>query len=235
MPRIRKLIASRMTESLRLTAQLTAVQEVDVTALAELRGRAKVAYREKENGSLTFLPFFARALARAAVEFPDFNASISASGSEIVYHSSVSLGVAVDTPRGLVVPVISEADQRTVPQLAQAIADVAARVRSNKIGTEELSGSTITISNIGAAGTLTDTPILNYPEVAILGTGAVVKRPRVIVDTDGTETIAIRSVCSLPLTYDHRLVDGADAGRFLTSIRTFLEAADFEDELSDYL
>ncbi|MBY4039187.1 2-oxo acid dehydrogenase subunit E2 [Rhodococcus fascians] len=235
LPRVRKLIAHRMTESLRLTAQLTAVQEADMSEVAALRARAKEAFRAQEGGSLTFLPFFARALAAAAVEFPDFNASISESGNEVVYHSAVHLGIAVDTPRGLMVPVIRNAEQQTVPELARSIADVAGRVRNNKIGPDELSGSTITLSNIGAAGTLTDTPIINYPEVAILGTGAVVRRPRVVTDADGGETIAIRSVASLPLTYDHRLVDGADAGRFLGSIRKMLEAADFEKELADLL
>lgn len=232
--RMRQLIASRMTESLRSTAQLTAVQEVDVTDIADLRTGAKEQFRARHGLSLTFLPFFARALVEASQQFPQFNATILEEGKQVRYHDSVHLGVAVDTPRGLIVPVIRNAENLSVVELSLAIGDLAQRVRTNQIGPDELTGSTITLSNIGAAGTLTDTPILNYPEVAILGTGAVVRRPRVVVDQQGVESVAIRSVASLPLTYDHRLVDGADAGRFLTAIRQRLELADFSADLSEY-
>ena len=222
-----------MSESLRETAQLTAVQEVDVTAIAKVRARVKDSFKQREGISLTYLPFFARALVEASVEFPQFNASLDLENNQIEYHASVHLGVAVDTPRGLMVPVIRNAEDMTVPELARAIADIAHRVRSGTIGPDELTGSTISLSNIGGAGSLTDTPILNFPEVAILGTGAVVRRPWVVAGADEEETIAVRSVCSLPLTYDHRLIDGADAGRFLTAIRRRLENTEFAD-LSEY-
>lgn len=231
--RMRRIIAARMTESLRTAAQLTAVQEVDVTGVSELRDRVKARFREVEGIPLSYLPFFIRALTEACREFPQFNASVDESGTLVTYHSRVQLGVAVDTPRGLVVPVLHDADEMTIPEIARGIADLAGRVRAGKAGPDELSGSTITLSNIGGAGSLTDTPILNYPEVAILGTGAVVRRPRVIADQGG-EAIVVRSVCSLPLTYDHRLIDGADAGRFLGAVRTRLEAADFASELAAY-
>lgn len=232
--RMRKVIAGRMLESLRVSAQLTAVQEADVTTLAEVRNRTKVNFAAAEGISLTYQPFIAKALIRTLLEFPQFNASIDPEGTSVTYHAGVHLGVAVDTPRGLVVPVVRDADAMTVPELARSIADLADRVRNNKIGPDELSGSTFTISNIGSAGSLTDTPIINQPEVAILGTGAIVRMPRVIVDASGAEQIAVRSVCSLPLTYDHRLVDGADAGRFLTALRRRLAEVEFADELASY-
>lgn len=234
LPRMRKLIASRMVESLQLAAQLTAVQEVDVTEVVALRSRVKGRFLEQEGIGLTYLPFFALALVEAAREHPQFNASIDTEAGQITYHDGVHLGVAVDTPRGLVVPVVRDAHQQTLPELARSIADVADRVRSGRIGPDELTGSTITLSNIGGAGSLTDTPILNYPEVAILGTGAIVRRPRVVTAPEGAEVVAIRSVCSLPLTYDHRLIDGADAGRFLSTMRQRLEAADFCGQLAAY-
>lgn len=224
-----------MTESLQNTAQLTAVQEADLTDLATLRNRAKDEFRAREGCSLTYLAFFARALVGAARDYPQFNASIDIADNEIVYHPEVDLGLAVDTPRGLVVPVIRSAQDKSTPELARAIADVAERVRSGKAGPDELSGSTITLSNIGSSGSLTDTPILNYPEVAILGTGAIVRRPRVIDGPDGDESMVVRSVCSLPLTYDHRLLDGADAGRFLSAVRERLKADAFAEELRQYI
>lgn len=230
---MRRIIASRMTESLRVAAQLTAVQEVDVSAVSELRNRVKGSFKEAEGISLTFLPFFARALSEACEAFPQFNASLNAEGTEVTYHEGVHLGIAVDTPRGLVVPVLRDTQEMAVPQIARGIAELAARVRGGLAGPDELTGSTITLSNIGGAGSLTDTPILNFPEVAILGTGAVVRRPRVVNDGEG-ETIAVRSVCSLPLTYDHRLIDGAEAGRFIGAVRARLEAAEFEAELAAY-
>lgn len=232
--RMRKIIASRMTESLQKTAQLTTVQEVDVTAISELRDQVKEQFRATEGVSLSYLPFFVRALAEACQEFPRFNASIDEAGTHVTYHSGVHLGIAVDTPRGLVVPVLRDAQDMTIVEIAHGIASLADRVRRDQAGPDELSGSTITLSNIGSAGSLTDTPIINYPEVAILGTGAVIRRPRVIADGNGIESIAIRSVCSLPLTYDHRLIDGADAGRFLSSIRKRLETEPFAVELAAY-
>lgn len=232
--RIRKIIAARMTESLRNTAQLTAVQEVDVTAISGLRDRVKGNFRQAEGVSLSYLPFFVRALVEASEAFPQFNASIDETGSHVTYHSGVHVGIAVDTPRGLVVPVLRDAQTMKIPEIARGIAELANRVRQDLAGPDELSGSTITLSNIGGAGSLTDTPIINYPEVAILGTGAVVRRPRVVEDGAGGESLDIRSVCSLPLTYDHRLIDGADAGRFLSAIRLHLEAGDFAAELAAY-
>lgn len=234
LPRMRRIIAARMTESLRTAAQLTAVQEVDVTAVAELRNRVKKTFLEVEGISLTYLPFFVRALIEAAQAFPQFNASIDAAETQVSYHAGVHVGIAVDTPRGLVVPVLRDAQRMRIPDIARGIADAAGRVRDGLAGPDELTGSTITLTNIGGAGSLTDTPILNYPEVAILGTGAVVRRPRAVATSDGGETVAVRSVCSLPLTYDHRLIDGADAGRFLAAIRRRLESADFAAELAEY-
>lgn len=233
--RMRRLIASRMMESLHSSAQLTAMQEVDVTEVARLRNSVKSEFKARHGASLTFLPFFARAMVEAAQEYPEFNATIIDGGAKVQYHDAVHLGVAVDTPRGLIVPVVRNAESMSVVDISRAIADLAERVRNSQIGPDDLTGSTITISNIGAAGTLTDTPILNYPEVAILGTGAVVRRPRVVVDGEGTESVEIRSVAALPLTYDHRLVDGADAGRFLSAIRTRIEGADFAADVADYL
>ncbi|MDK1361091.1 2-oxo acid dehydrogenase subunit E2 [Arthrobacter sp. zg-Y1219] len=234
LPRMRRIIASRMTESLRIAAQLTAVQEADVTAVAELRNRVKGSFLEVEGAPLSYLPFFIRALVEAGQEFPRFNASIDETGTQVTYHAGVHVGIAVDTPRGLVVPVLRDAQAMSIPEIARGVAALAGRVREGLAGPDELTGSTITLSNIAGAGTLTDTPIINYPEVAILGTGAVVRRPRVVAADDGTESILIRSVCSLPLTYDHRLIDGADAGRFLAAIRRRLEAADFTADLAAY-
>lgn len=232
--RLRKVIARRMRDSLLVSAQLTAVQEADLTRIAELRERVKTSFRRREGISLTYLPFIARATIATLKEFPQFNASIDEGVGEVTYHPAVHLGIAVDIPGGLVVPVIRDADELTVPELARRIADVASRVRDNTIGPEELSGSTFTLTNIGSAGSLFDTPIINQPEVAILGTGAVRREPKVVPAVDGGEVIAIRSVCFLPLTYDHRLIDGADAGRFLTALRGRLENGDFTAELADY-
>ncbi|WP_201265151.1 2-oxo acid dehydrogenase subunit E2 [Rhodococcus sp. P1Y] len=235
MPRIRRIIAQRMTESLTSTAQLTAVQEADVTELGLLRDRVKVAFRQREGAALTYLSFFCRALVRAAQDIPEFNASIDGDGKTVTYHGAVHLGVAVDTPAGLMVPVLRNAEALSLAEIARGIADVALRVRAGTASPEELSGSTLTISNIGGAGSLSDTPIINYPEVAILGTGAVVRRPRVLVRADGIEEIVVRSVCALPITYDHRLIDGAAAGRFLTAVRGHLSVEAFEGELAAYL
>lgn len=234
LPRIRKVIARRMTESLHKTAQLTAVQEADVTDIVELRARVKGTFRDREGIALTYLPFFCRALVDACRIHPEFNASIDEEEKYVSYHGTVDLGVAVDTPNGLMVPVIRDAAELSVIEIAHAIADLAERVRAGRLGSEDLSGSTITVSNIGGAGSLTDTPILNYPEVAILGTGAIVRRARVVTGDRG-EDLTIRSVASLPITYDHRLIDGAAAGRFLTTVRERLAASNFVDDLEPYM
>ena len=227
LPRLRQVIAQRMTESLQVSAQLTTVQEVDVTRIARLRARVKADFERREGVKLTFLPFFAKAAIEALKQYPALNASIDVEKKEIVYHGNVHLAIAVDTPRGLLVPVIKNAEDLNIAGLAKRIADVAARTRDAKIGPDELSGGTFTITNIGSVGALFDTPIINQPQVAILGTGAIAKQPKVIDSPEG-EVIAIRSVCYLPLTYDHRLVDGADAGRFVSAVRARLESGEFE-------
>jgi len=231
MPRLRQVIAQRMTESLHVSAQLTTVQKVDVTRIARLRAAAKAEFERREGVKLTYLPFYAKATVEALKAFPQLNASINTESREVTYHGGVHLAVAVDTPRGLLVPVIKNAEDLNIAGLAKRIADVAARTRNSTIGPNELSGGTFTITNIGSAGALFDTPIINQPQVAILGTGAIVKEPAVITGPDGEDVIAIRSVCYLPLTYDHRLVDGADAGRFVSAIKARLEEGAFETEL----
>jgi pyruvate dehydrogenase E2 component (dihydrolipoamide acetyltransferase) len=231
MPRLRQVIAQRMTESLRTSAQLTTVQEVDVTRIARLRARAKAEFERREGVKLTYLPFFAKATVEALKQYPQLNASIDEEGKQVIYHGAVHLAIAVDTPRGLLVPVIPNADELNIAGLARHIADLAARTRDNKVGPNELSGGTFTITNIGSAGALFDTPIINQPQVAILGTGAITKEAKVIRGADGEDVIAIRSVCFLPLTYDHRLVDGADAGRFVSAVRQRLEEAAFDADL----
>jgi len=231
LPRLRQVIAQRMTESLRVSAQLTTVQQVDVTRIAGLRARAKAEFERREGVKLTYLPFFAKATVEALKQFPQVNASINEESREVTYHGAVHLAIAVDTPRGLLVPVIKGAEDLNLAGLARRIADVAARSRDSKIGPDELSGGTFTITNIGSVGALFDTPIINQPQVGILGTGAITKQPIVVTGPDGADAIAIRSVCYLPLTYDHRLVDGADAGRFVSAIRTRLEEGAFEADL----
>jgi len=231
MPRLRQVIAQRMSESLRVSAQLTTVQEVDVTRVAHLRARAKVEFERREGVKLTYLPFFVKATIEALKAFPQVNASIDEESREVTYHGTVHLAVAVDTPRGLLVPVIRGAEDLNIAGIARRIADVAARTRDNKISPDELSGGTFTITNIGSAGALFDTPIINQPQVGILGTGVITKRPVVVTGPDGDDVIAVRSMCFLPLTYDHRLVDGADAGRFLSAIKARLEEGAFEADL----
>jgi 2-oxoglutarate dehydrogenase E2 component (dihydrolipoamide succinyltransferase) len=231
MPRLRQVIAQRMIESLRVSAQLTTVQQVDVTRIARLRARAKADFERREGVKLTYLPFFAKATVEALKQYPQVNASIDDGGKEVTYHGAVHLGIAVDTPRGLLVPVIPNADELNIAGLARHIADLAARTRNNKVGPNELQGGTFTITNIGSSGALFDTPIINQPQVAILGTGAITKEPRVVAGADGEDVVAVRSVCYLPLTYDHRLIDGADAGRFVTAIRERLEEGAFEADL----
>ena len=231
MSRLRKVIAERMVESLQTTAQLTSVVEVDVTRVAALRDRAKNDFLAREGVKLTFLPFFARAALEALKQFPVVNATMDQAAGTITYYDGEHLGIAVDTERGLLVPVIHSAGDLNLPALAKQITDIAGRTRDNKVSPDELSGGTFTLTNTGSRGALFDTPILNLPQSAILGTGTVVKRPMVITDEYGSESIAIRSMVYLSLTYDHRLVDGADAARFLVAIKTRLETGDFESEL----
>jgi pyruvate dehydrogenase E2 component (dihydrolipoamide acetyltransferase) len=220
-----------MVESLQVSAQLTTVVEVDVTRIAVLRNRLKNDFVAREGVKLTFLPFFARAAVEALKQFPSLNASMDVEAGTITYYDAEHLGIAVDTDRGLLVPVIKDAGDLNVPGLAKQISDLAARTRDNKVAPDELSGGTFTLTNTGSRGALFDTPIINQPQVAILGTGAVVKRPMVVVGEYGSESIAVRSMVYLALTYDHRLVDGADAARFLVAMKTRLEDGDFESEL----
>ena len=229
MSRLRKVIAQRMVESLQVSAQLTTVVEVDVTKIARLRTRAKSEFERREGTKLSFLPFFALAAVEALKAHPNVNASVE--GDQITYHGQENLGVAVDTERGLLVPVIKNAGDLNIAGLARAIADLADRTRNNKITPDELGGGTFTLTNTGSRGALFDTPIINQPQVAILGTGAVVRRPVVVTDADGGETIAIRSMAYLALSYDHRIVDGADAARFLSTMKARLEEGSFEASL----
>ncbi|MDN5693299.1 MAG: 2-oxoglutarate dehydrogenase, E2 component, dihydrolipoamide succinyltransferase, partial [Micrococcaceae bacterium] len=212
-PRIRQVIAQRMRESLDLSTQLTQVHEVDVTRIVQLRQKAKTSFQQQAGVNLTYLPFITKAVAEALKQHPKLNASFSEDNKEITYHASEDIAIAVDTEKGLLVPVIKDAGSLNLTGLAQKIADVAERTRTNKISPDELSGGTFSITNIGSVGALFDTPIINQPQVAILGTGAIVKRPMVVTDADGNDSIAIRHMMYLSLTYDHRLVDGADAGR----------------------
>ena len=228
--RIRQVTARKTVEALQTSAQLTQVHEVDVTRVAELRARSKKAFQDKHGAKLTYLPFFAKAVVEALVSHPNVNASYDAETKVITYHPGVNLSIAVDTERGLISPVIKNAEKLSVAGLAKAIADLAERARSNKLKPDDLSGGTFTLTNIGSEGALIDTPILVPPQAGILGTGAIVKRP-VVVSEDGIDSIAIRQIAYLPFTYDHQLVDGADAGRFLTTIKDRLETAAFDDEL----
>lgn len=229
MSRLRKVIAARMVESLQVSAQLTTVIEVDVTKIARLRDRAKAGFEAREGVKLSFLPFFAVATCEALKQHPVLNSSVE--GDQIIYHGAEHLGVAVDTERGLLVPVIHNAGDLNMGGVARKIADLAARTRDNKVTPDELGGGTFTLTNTGSRGALFDTPIINQPQVAILGLGAVVKRPMVVKGEDGGETIAIRSMVYLGLSYDHRVVDGADAARFLVTLKERLEGGAFEADL----
>ena len=229
MSRLRQVIAERMINSLSTSAQLTTVVEVDVTRVAALRARAKDDFLTRNGTRLTFLPFFVAAATEALKAHPKLNATID--GKDVTYHDVEHVGIAVDTPRGLLVPVVRNAGDLNIPGLARRINDLAARTRENKVNPDELSGSTFTITNTGSGGALFDTPIINQPEVAILGLGAIQKQPRVVKDADGGDVIAIRSVCYLSLSYDHRLVDGADAARYLMAVKRRLEEGDFAGEL----
>ena len=229
MTRIRQTIARRMVESLQVSAQLTTVVEVDITKIARLREQAKADFQAREGAKLSFMPFFALAAIEALKAHPKLNAVINSETNEVTYHDVENLGIAVDVPeRGLMVPVIHNAGQLNLGGIAQRIADVAERTRTNKVSPDELAGGTFTLTNTGSRGALFDTPILNQPQVGMLGTGAVVKRPAVIDDPDLGEVIAVRSMVYLALTYDHRLVDGADAARFLSDVKARLESAQFE-------
>ena len=229
--RLRRVIAERMVKSLHISAQLTSVIEVDVTKISGLRNKVKDSFVAREGVKLSYLPFFAKASIESLNEFPIVNATISEDASQITYSDAVHLAVAVDTPRGLLVPVIRNAGDLTIAGLARKIQDVANRTRDNKVTPDELSGGTFTLTNTGSRGALFDTPIINQPQVAILGTGAVVKKPVVVKGEDGSDQIAIRQMVYLALTYDHRIVDGADAARFLSSMKLRLEEANFESEL----
>jgi 2-oxoglutarate dehydrogenase E2 component (dihydrolipoamide succinyltransferase) len=228
MSRLRKVIATRMVESLQTSAQLTQVMEIDMTNVARLRESAKEDFLAREGVKLTYLPFFAKAAIDALKQHPKLNANIDTEAGEVTYFDRENIAFAVDTDRGLLTPVVKDAGDLSVAGLAKKIADLAERTRTNKITPDDLTGGTFTITNLGTFGALFDTPIINQPQVAILGPGAVVKRPVVIDDPNLGETIAVRYMVNLALTYDHRLVDGADAGRFLSDVKGRLEAAQFE-------
>ena len=231
MTRLRKVIAERMVESLQISAQLTSVVEVDVTRISSLRNRSKVAFESREGVKLSFLPFFAKAACEALKQFPNVNATLDQEAGTVTYFDAEHIGIAVDTERGLLVPVIRDAGDLNIGGLARKINDLAERTRTNKLSPDELSGGTFTITNTGSRGALFDTPIINQPQVAILGTGAVVKRPVVTTDDTGADVISVRQMVYLALTYDHRLVDGADAARFLSAIKARLEEGAFEADL----
>ena len=230
MSRLRQTIARRMVESLQTAAQLTTVIEVDVTKVAALRARSKDAFLATHGTKLTFLPFFVKAATEALAYHPKLNATIN--DKEVTYFDYEHVGIAVDTPRGLLVPVMKNAGEKDIPGIAASINDLAARTRDSKIGPDELSGSTFTVTNTGSGGALFDTPVLNMPETAIMGVGTIVKRPVVMKGADGADVIAIRSMVYLSLSYDHRLVDGADASRFLMDVKKRLEAGEFEADLA---
>jgi len=231
MSRLRQVIAARMVESLQVSAQLTTVVEVDVTKIARLRAQAKADFERREGVKLSFLPFFAIAAVEALKEHPNVNCSVDTEAGTITYHEAEHLGIAVDTERGLLVPVIHNAGDLNLGGIARKIADLADRTRTNRVSPDELGGGTFTLTNTGSRGALFDTPIINQPQVGILGTGAVVKRAVVIDDENLGETIAVRSMVYLALSYDHRVVDGADAARFLASMKDRLEAGAFERAL----
>ncbi|MBM6591932.1 2-oxoglutarate dehydrogenase, E2 component, dihydrolipoamide succinyltransferase [Brevibacterium sp. RIT 803] len=229
--RIRQTIAKRMSESLDVSAQLTQVVEVDMTQVVKLRKANKEAFQEKHGSKLTYLPFFGKAVVEALKQHPKVNAQYDLESQQITYFDHEHLAIAVDTPRGLLVPVIKDAGDLSIAGISKSIDDVADRTRNNKIMPDELSGGTFTITNIGSVGALFDTPIINQPQMGILGTGTIVRRPIVVKTADGEESIAIRDMVYLPLTYNHQLVDGADAGRFLQTIKARLEEGNFEADL----
>jgi len=231
MSQLRKVIAERMVESLHVSAQLTSVIEVDVTRIAILRDRVQNEFQAREGVKLSFLPFFCKASVDALKQFPQLNATLNMAEGLITYFDAEHLGIAVESERGLLVPVIKNAGDLSISGLARGISNLAGRARSSQLAPDDLSGVTFPVTNTGSRGALFDTPIINQPQVAILGTGAVVKRAVVAEDSAGQDTIAIRSMVYLALTYDHRLVDGADAARFLVFIKNRLEDANFETEV----
>ncbi|MFJ3405214.1 2-oxoglutarate dehydrogenase, E2 component, dihydrolipoamide succinyltransferase [Promicromonospora sp. NPDC090134] len=231
MSRLRKIVAERMLEAVQSQAQLTTVLEVDVTRVAKLRAKAKESFAAREGAKLTFLPFFTLAAVEALKAYPKINATIDTEKGEITYHGSENVGIAVDTERGLVVPVIKNAGDLNLAGIARQIQDLGARTRANKVTPDELSGGTFNITNTGSGGSLIDTPIVPLGHAAILGTGTITKRPVVVTDTEGNESIAVRSMAYIFLSYDHRLVDGADAARFLTAIKNRIEEGAFEAEV----
>ncbi|MBE7364143.1 2-oxoglutarate dehydrogenase, E2 component, dihydrolipoamide succinyltransferase [Corynebacterium aurimucosum] len=228
--RIREITASKMVEALQISAQLTHVQEVDMTAIWDMRKQSKQAFIDKYEANLSFLPFIVKATVEALVSHPNVNASYNPETKEMTYHTDVNVAIAVDTPKGLLTPVIHKAQELTLPEIAQKIAELADKARNNKLKPNDLTGATFTVTNIGSEGALLDTPILVPPQAGILGTAAITKRA-VVVTEDGQDAIAIRQMCYLPFTYDHQVVDGADAGRFITTIKDRLETADFEADL----
>jgi 2-oxoglutarate dehydrogenase E2 component (dihydrolipoamide succinyltransferase) len=228
--RLRRVIAERMVSSLQTSAQLTSAVEIDMTRVMRLRERAKDEFKQREGVSLSPMPFAVLALIAAIREHPTVNSAMDEEGNLHIYQD-VHLGVAVDTPKGLFVPVVKQAESLNLAGLAKAIADVAKRTRDGKIGPDELSGSTISITNTGSRGAVWDTPIINQPNAAIFATPAIVKRPVVVDDPDLGEVVAVRHMMYGILTYDHRIIDGADAARFLVKVKEVLEAADFEGDL----
>jgi 2-oxoglutarate dehydrogenase E2 component (dihydrolipoamide succinyltransferase) len=229
MSRLRKVLAERAVASMISTAQLTTVVEVDVTRIAHLRARVQTQFVAATGGKLNFMPFFALAAAEALRVHPKLNATID--GENVVYHGTENISFAVDTDKGLLTPVIRDASTLNIAQIATQIADLAARTRSNQLKPDELGGATFTLTNTGSRGALFDTPVVFLPQVAILGTGIVTKRPVVVTDANGNDSIAIRSMVYLALSYDHRLVDGADASRFLVDVKARLEEANFDSVL----
>ncbi len=229
--RLRKVIAQRMVESLQVSAQLTTVVEVDITRIARLRDMVKRDFESREGAKLTFMPFFVKAAVEGLKAHPIVNASMDIEAGTITYHDAEHIGIAVDTERGLLVPVMRNVGDLSIAGISRRISELADRTRKSKVAPDELSGSTFTITNTGSRGALFDTPIINQPNAAILGLGAVVKRPAVVSDETGAESIAIRSMCYLSLSYDHRFVDGADAARYLSALKARLEAGAFEADL----
>lgn len=228
--RMRATIARRMVESLQTSAQLTATVEVDLSRISKVRALAKDEFKKREGAGLSYLPFICKAVVESLQAYPKLNATIDTAAGTITYPSGEHLGIAVDTSKGLLVPVIPDAGDLSVGGLAKKIADVAARARDSRITPDELTGGTFTVTNYGSAGTLFDTPIINQPQAAILGTGALVKRPVVVADANLGDIIAVRDMMYLSLSYDHRLVDGADAARFLSHVKARLEEGDFGAE-----
>jgi 2-oxoglutarate dehydrogenase E2 component (dihydrolipoamide succinyltransferase) len=229
MSRLRKVLAERAVASMQESAQLTSVVEVDVTRVAQLRSRVQAEFTLKTGTKLSFMPFFTLASAEALASNPKINSTVE--GENIVYHPTENISFAVDTERGLLTPVIRDASQLTIAQISQQIADLAERTRSNKLKPDELSGGTFTLTNTGSRGALFDTPVVFLPQSAILGTGIVAKRPAVVIDSEGNESIAIRSLVYLALSYDHRIIDGADASRYLMAVKARLEEGNFEPNL----